>query len=542
MKPSKFNNKCSILKMIEIRANYLFKYNYKKYSHVDYNSLLIENIMSNGRYRIVSIFKNYLIEDDYSEFLRRYYKYNEIIERLKKLCNYHLQTSVIFPNYFPLIESKYLYTSVVKKQRIIDEQQENEDKKNDLQNINAAKEKNAKKNDKLFTCSIYNEILNSSESVMRIIFGIENKNKSKKNNLKNCFINNDNNNNKTSKIINNSEEKDKDSFELYNIIDEISKVEKNIISKNDINRDLDIISFNNKNIKNKPKLQMITKNINISKNKDRLQDLFNNITNNSTNITNSSNNIKKINNINNVDNYYTTNNKLKINKNIINSIKKSKKKLNYNCISNKVLLTPKPKKILTKPHCLLYGFNFTLKNPLINNLNSINVNNNKKNKNGNSPYSNYKNYFNIFKNNSSFINKMFKFNSTIKQNKTHKKIPKIDLTKLNKFNTNFITITNRNKKKSRNIYEAFKNIPNTVSKSYNIQNKNKIKKILNPTITLSPLCKKSKNIFRNENKKFLFYQNNKNVKSMSYNNKKNKNFINSKKRLMINEYICKNNK
>ena len=81
-----------------------------------------------------------------------------------------------------------------------------------------------------------------------------------------------------------------------------------------------------------------------------------------------------------------------------------------------------------------------------------------------------------------------------------------------------------------------------MSKSYNIKNKNKIKKILNPTITLSPLCKKSKNIFRNDNKKFLYNQNNKNVKSMSYNNKKNKNFINSKKRLMINEYICKNNK
>ena len=355
MKYSKFNNKCSILKMMEIRANYLFKYNYRKYSHVNYNSLLIENIMSNGRYRIVSIFKNYLIEDDYSEFLRRYYKYNEIRERLKKLCDYHLQTSVIFPNYFPLIESKYLYTSVVRKQRIIDEQQENEDKKNELQNINITKEKNEKKNDKLFTCSIYNEILNSSESVMRIIFGIENKNKNKKNNLKNFFINNnnENKNNKNSKIFNNNEEKDKDSFELYNIINEISKVEKNIISKNDINRDLDIINFNNKNIKNKPKLQMITKNINISKNKDRLQDLFNNITNNSTNITNSSNNIKKINNINNIDNYYTTNNKLKINKNIINSIKKSKKKLNYNCISNKVLLTPKPKKNINKTILLI---------------------------------------------------------------------------------------------------------------------------------------------------------------------------------------------
>ena len=116
----------TFLKKIELRANYLHKYFYKKYINTDYNSLLIEKIISNDKSHLVAIFKDYLIFDEYDEFLRRFYKKNEIKERINKLCYYHIQTSVIFPNYFPLVESKYIYNSVIQKQRIINEQEENE--------------------------------------------------------------------------------------------------------------------------------------------------------------------------------------------------------------------------------------------------------------------------------------------------------------------------------------------------------------------------------------------------------------------------------
>ena len=84
--------------------------------------------MCNGRCHLVAVFKNYLIEDDNSEYLRRFYKSRESGPRLKKLFLYHEETSVIFPNYTPLVESKYLYNNVIKKQRVIDEQQDLENK------------------------------------------------------------------------------------------------------------------------------------------------------------------------------------------------------------------------------------------------------------------------------------------------------------------------------------------------------------------------------------------------------------------------------
>ena len=97
----------SFLKKLEFRAKYLYKNNYKQYAYTDYNILLIDEIISNDKTHLVAIFKDYLIYDEFDEFLRRFYKSNEIKERINKLCYYHIQTSVIFPNYFPLVESKY---------------------------------------------------------------------------------------------------------------------------------------------------------------------------------------------------------------------------------------------------------------------------------------------------------------------------------------------------------------------------------------------------------------------------------------------------
>ena len=188
--------KSIVLQTIEKRANQLLYKNYKKYFHKKYEIQIIENVMCNDPCHFVAVFKDYLIADDHSEYLRRIYKKHESTQRLVKLFAYYQETSVIFPNYTPLIESKYLYNNVIRKQRVIDEQQNLEEYKKYL--INKEKKKNKKSSplkaienffeentdeeeiSRVFNSKAYYDILNTSESVKRIVFGIEeNKNKNK---------------------------------------------------------------------------------------------------------------------------------------------------------------------------------------------------------------------------------------------------------------------------------------------------------------------------------------------------------------------------
>ena len=519
-------NKKSILKKIELRAHNLCWNNYKKYFHSKIDDVIIENIMINGKCHIVSIFKNYLIEDDNSEYLHRYYKYKDIPQRLKYLFDYHIQTSVIFPNYCPIIESKYLYKNVIKKQRIIDEQQKLEEKKSKTKY-----NKNQKNKDILFTNSIYNEILNMSESVMRIIFGINNKKNLKKEIKKNRNI--------SETKIDNGKENDlnsnKDNSELITLIKELDNAEKilknNNMNKNKVECNLQIMNDNNSS-----KSKLITlKNTNNHLNDDKNYDLYNAKTNNSTArdfmpsivpkgnsiITKSYNNIKTIADSNSQgNNLFLLNNEIKFE----NSSKKIK--------------TSSSKKNIITPYRNLYELNFILKNPVINNLLKTNSNNDDINtnakilSNGNNKN---KKYVNIF-NKPSFINKA-KVNSAIKSNKSNKiinKKPKIDLGKLETFNNDLLSIKNR--KKSRNFNEIFQKENLTINKT---KNKNGLKSIIIPK-SLSPLNKKDK--IKNRN---LAYASSSNVYTIS--NKRshksyfsNKNIKSSNNKLFINEYKCKN--
>lgn len=100
-----------------------------------YNVRQINDIVYNEKANIVANFKDFLIFDDCSEFLKRYYKSKEIDERLPKLYDYYENYSKIFPNYIILPEAKYIYKNIQKKQRLIDTQQmleaDNQKKKDD---------------------------------------------------------------------------------------------------------------------------------------------------------------------------------------------------------------------------------------------------------------------------------------------------------------------------------------------------------------------------------------------------------------------------
>ena len=183
------NNSLILLQVVEKRANILMYKNHEKLFHKKYDIQIIENIMCNDACHIVAVFKDYLIADDNSEYLRRIYKKNESIPRLIKLFSYYEETSVIFPNYTPLVESKYLYNNVIRKQRVIDEQQNLEEYKKYLENKEKKKSKknsplkaienifkqdsDEEEDSKVFNSKAYDEILNTTESVKRIIFGIE---------------------------------------------------------------------------------------------------------------------------------------------------------------------------------------------------------------------------------------------------------------------------------------------------------------------------------------------------------------------------------
>ena len=197
-------------------------------------------------------------------FVRRIYNKKESSERLKKLFSYYQETSVIFPNYTPLIESKYLYNNVIRKQRIIDEQQNLEEYKKYLVNKEKKKNKqnsplkaienifeqdiNEEEVSRVFNSKAYDEILNTTESIKRIVFGIEN-DKTENNNIKN-------------------NEKDKESDSVKKLIMKIDKLSGHRQKNNDKN-DIDLINKVKKKLKYTAKLLTKNKDINLIENKTK---------------------------------------------------------------------------------------------------------------------------------------------------------------------------------------------------------------------------------------------------------------------------------
>ena len=114
----------SLLKSNKIYEKEKTVHNYliSKYSRFEYSYALvcINNLIFNEQCRIVARFKDFLILDDMTEFLRRLYTKKELKRRLNKIFNFYESYSKIFPNYMILAENKYLYKNIRKKQKMID--------------------------------------------------------------------------------------------------------------------------------------------------------------------------------------------------------------------------------------------------------------------------------------------------------------------------------------------------------------------------------------------------------------------------------------
>ena len=121
-------NNYKYFKKLEKRARNKLIKRYDKPSWF-YNSKMINDILYNEKTHYVEMFKEYLLYEDYNEFLRQYYSKTILRTKLQKILNFYEKYSKIFPNYTALRESKYLYKNIKKKQKVIN--QINENKRNE---------------------------------------------------------------------------------------------------------------------------------------------------------------------------------------------------------------------------------------------------------------------------------------------------------------------------------------------------------------------------------------------------------------------------
>ena len=72
----------------------------------------------------MSVFKDYLIFDDVSEFLKRIYQTSESKKRLPKVIEFYETYSKVFPNYVNLPENKFMFKNIERKQLYWDSKQQ----------------------------------------------------------------------------------------------------------------------------------------------------------------------------------------------------------------------------------------------------------------------------------------------------------------------------------------------------------------------------------------------------------------------------------
>ena len=182
---------------LEKRAKYkLIKRYDKPLSYHDVK--IINDILYNEKTHYVEQFKEYLIYEDYNEFLKRFYKTFELKIKLPKILTFYEKYSKIYANYTVIPESKYMYKNIKRKQKMIDQMQNN--------NIDSEYECFDNSNDDMsntiFRSKIMNSIYrrtltlnksdngNSEQSINNFVNKINDiENKIKNNCLKNNFVN-----------------------------------------------------------------------------------------------------------------------------------------------------------------------------------------------------------------------------------------------------------------------------------------------------------------------------------------------------------------
>jgi len=167
----------------------VMRWNLEKYDSTPtfYQKFQILLLMENANTHLVSVFKDYLLYDDMTEFFKEYYNSKELYLRLRTIFEYYESSSYLFPNYTAINEGKYIYRNIIKKQKLIDYLEDLEDKKMEKE------QKKLKKNNKLgnydneqssssysdvFNTKVYTNIIKDTgnDSKINEIFCVGNKN------------------------------------------------------------------------------------------------------------------------------------------------------------------------------------------------------------------------------------------------------------------------------------------------------------------------------------------------------------------------------
>ena len=162
----------------------VMKWNLEKYNTTPsfYEKFQILLLMENANTHLVSVFKDYLLFDDMTEFFKEYYISKDIYPRLKTIYDYYESSSYLFPNYTAINEGKYIYKNIIKKQNLIDYLEDLEDKKKEKEE----KRKNRKKQShneesssyiEVFDTKVYDNIRKETgnDSKINELFCVENK-------------------------------------------------------------------------------------------------------------------------------------------------------------------------------------------------------------------------------------------------------------------------------------------------------------------------------------------------------------------------------
>ena len=149
---AELNNPIKYFTNLEKRAKYkLIKRYDKPLSYHDVK--IINDILYNEKTHYVEQFKEYLIYEDYNEFLKRFYKTFELNIKLPKILTFYEKYSKIYANYTVIPESKYMYKNIKRKQKMIDQMQNN--------NIDSEYEDFEDSNDDMTNTVFSSKIMNS---------------------------------------------------------------------------------------------------------------------------------------------------------------------------------------------------------------------------------------------------------------------------------------------------------------------------------------------------------------------------------------------
>ena len=133
------NTKINII----LKAEKKMIFNLRKYSVNEnmYNKKIINDIIYDENKHIVSEFKNYLLWDENSDFLKRFYYLHESINRLPKI-NYYYETYTLFPPVYFCLDDlvKIMIKNVKKKKKYLEMIEEMEDNNDDSEKKEESKD------------------------------------------------------------------------------------------------------------------------------------------------------------------------------------------------------------------------------------------------------------------------------------------------------------------------------------------------------------------------------------------------------------------